>query len=247
MRDNIVKFKTDKSEFDVYCVKPSESVKGGLILIHEVWGLDGHVKDVAQRFAKQGYYVLAPDLLSQTGITEMAGELKEALFDPEKRSQAQPQIRKLMAPMQAPEFAVETIAKVQSCFEYLSNSKDAKNRVAVTGFCFGGTYSFSLAIAEPTLRAAAPFYGHCEASAEELRKIKCPIMAFYGENDERLIGGLDKLKKDMKDADVNFTAKVYPNSGHAFFNDTNVYTYNKDASDDSWKTVLEFLESSMND
>ncbi|HUD06110.1 MAG TPA: dienelactone hydrolase family protein [Candidatus Saccharimonadales bacterium] len=245
MQDKTVTIETDQTSFEAYLIKPPGLIKGGLIVIHEVWGLADHIKDVARRFASDGYCVLAPDLLSQTGITEKAGELQKELFDPEKRAQAQPKIREMMAPIMSPEFAVETIAKVKSCYEYLSSTEETKSRVAITGFCFGGTYSFSLAIAEPRLKAAIPFYGHCDATVEELRKIKCPILAFYGEKDEGLMGGLDDLTKNMQEAGVDFTPKVYPNCGHAFFNDSNSFTYNKEAASDSWLKTLEFLNSNI--
>jgi carboxymethylenebutenolidase len=66
-------------------------------------------------------------------------------------------------------------------------------------------------------------------------------MAFYGEQDERLIDGLDELKQKMNQAGVNFEHKVYPNCGHAFFNDTNPHSYNEAAAKDAWSIVLEKL------
>lgn len=148
-----------------------------------------------------------------------------------------------MAPIQAPGFAESTVDKLNKCFDYLFERAETKQNVAVTGFCFGGTYSFSLAVVEPRLKAAAPFYGHSDQPAEELRQIDCPIMAFYGEKDERLMSSLPDLKERMKQAGVNFKAQVYPNCGHAFFNDTNRFAYNEAAAKDAWQQVLHFLET----
>src|ERR1035438_10734168 len=104
--------------FPAYEAKPVGKPKGGLIVIHEVWGLVDHTKDVADRFAKAGYVVVAPDLLSETGITaELIGSLQEELFDPERRAKAQPKLRELMAPMQAPGFGEDTLMKLMPCYD----------------------------------------------------------------------------------------------------------------------------------
>lgn len=231
---------------DCYLAEPTGDTKGGLILIHEVWGLADHIKSVADRFAAEGYLVLAPDLLSETDIAAKAGSLRVDLFDPEKRSEAQPKIRALTAPIQAPEFALRTIAKLKVCFDYLYAQPAVKQRVAVSGFCFGGTYSYSLAINENRLKAAVPFYGHATTDIAELKKISCPILAFYGEKDENLMTTLPELKQNMKSAGVNYEAVVYPNCGHAFFNDTNEFTYNQAAATDAWQRTLKFLEGNIN-
>lgn len=229
-----------------YLAQPTGEAKGGLILIHEVWGLVDHIKSVADRFAAEGYLVLAPDLLSETDIAANAGSLRLDLFDPEKRSQAQPKMRALTAPIQSPEFAQKTIAKLKNCFDYLYNQPATRHNVAVCGFCFGGSYSYSLAVNESRLKAAVPFYGHASNEVSELKKISCPVLAFYGENDENLVGTLEELKKNMKVAGVNFEAIVYPNCGHAFFNDTNKFTYNQAAATDAWRRTLQFLDSQVN-
>ena len=146
-----------------------------------------------------------------------------------------------MSPMQAPSFAEDTLAKVKLCFKYLSDIDSVKERIAITGFCFGGSYSYSLAVHEPNLKAAIPFYGHADYTAVELSKINCPILAFYGENDERLIDSLEELKAKMKEAGVNFNSRVFSDAGHAFFNDTNKFTYNSSASEEAWQLTKDFL------
>jgi carboxymethylenebutenolidase len=115
----------------------------------------------------------------------------------------------------------------------------------VVGFCFGGTYSFKLAAVQPELSAAVPFYGMAEFSDDEAAKIKPPILAFYGDQDQRLIDDLPAFQEQMKKAGVNFTSKVYPNAKHAFFNDTNPITYNDAAAKDAWQRTLNFLNQHL--
>lgn len=244
----MVQIGNSETSVEAYLSEPAGKPKGGLVVIHEVWGLVDHTKDVADRFAAEGYVALAPNLLADTGMTpELAAELQSTLFDPEQRAKAQPQLRELMAPLRAPGFAEKTTAAVRACFEHLYDLAGTGGRVAVTGFCFGGTYSFSLAVHEPRLRAAVPFYGHADFSLEQLRGISCPVLAFYGKKDTALIDKLPGLERLMAEAGVDFTPVVYPGTGHAFFNDTNQWTYSEDASRDAWRRTLEFLEKNLAD
>ncbi|HUC96032.1 MAG TPA: dienelactone hydrolase family protein [Candidatus Saccharimonadia bacterium] len=241
---NMIELTYNNQQFSAYLAKPQGEVKGGLIVIHEVWGLVEHTKSIADRFAKEGFLVLAPSLLSELGITDkLAGDLQSKLFNPKTRSETQPKLRALMTPMQAPEFGQKTIGRVLECYRFLVDQKEINQNVGVTGFCFGGTYCYSLAVNQPNLKFAVPFYGHANFSADELSKIKCPILAFYGENDEGLMTELPDLKTQMKQAGVDFTAKVYKDCGHAFFNDTNSFAYNEAAATDAWKMTLAFMNN----
>ncbi|GAC1391059.1 MAG: dienelactone hydrolase family protein [Candidatus Saccharimonadales bacterium] len=240
---NMITIPVDDYELSVYEPRTTSPIKGGLIVIHEVWALNDHTKKLADQFSAHGYKVIAPNLLSEMGISEkLALELQNDLFDPERRSKAQPKVREFLAPLNSPEFGKKTIKRLQACFEYLYALPEVSKKIGVTGFCFGGSYSFSLAMLEPRLVAAIPFYGHASDSIPELHKITCPVMAFYGEQDENLIKTLPELQKNMKIAGVNFTSTIYKNCGHAFVNDTNVYTYNKEASEDALHKTTEFLD-----
>jgi carboxymethylenebutenolidase len=243
---NSSQFIFEDQNFPVYVAEPTNGeIKGGVIVVHEVWGLSDHIKSVVDRFAGEGYLALAPDLLSETDIAKYAGSLQADLFNPQKRNEAQPKLRALMTPIHEPGFSEKTNGKLAVCFDYLYNLPAVNRKVVVNGFCFGGSYSYSLATHEPRLKAAVPFYGHASTDTEELRRITCPILAFYGEKDEGLMKDLPELKERMQQASVDFTAVVYPGCGHAFFNDTNSFAYNKEAAADAWKQALDFLEKTF--
>ena len=217
----------------------------GLILIEEIWGLNDHIKDVSKRFAKEGYVVLSPELLFETSITQKADQsLLEQVKNPATRDKAQKKLRELFAPIQSPEFAKNAIEKLKACIVYLLNHKQVNGKVGVLGFCFGGTYAFALA-ADERVDAAIPFYGHAPESIDKIKSITCPVLAFYGEQDEGLMPSLPEVKKTMKKYGKDFEAVVYPNTGHAFFNDTNPNRYNKEASIDAWKKSLAFLQKNL--
>jgi carboxymethylenebutenolidase len=217
-----------------------------VILIHEVWGLNDHIKSIAERLCEEGFMVLAPDLLAHTEMEKVLNpSLQKVIFDEKEKLKHQTEIRAMWTPLKSPDFAKETIVKLQVCFDYL-NSQNGSNKVGVLGFCFGGTYSFNLAVSEPALACAVPFYGHFDHSDEELDEIGCPILAFYGERDTNLIDSLPVLEKRMKKAGKDFTHKIYRGCGHAFFNDTNPLTYNKQAAEDSWQKAIKFLNNHLN-
>ena len=222
-------------------------LRGALVLIHEIWGLVPHIQDVAGRYAAQGYLVIAPDLLSGIGITPEIGleivRLNSSANDQE-RSDAQPMMREKMAPTKSPEYAAWAVATLTKVVDYLEAQHGVDGRIGIVGFCFGGTYAYALAAADPRLRAAVPYYGQPPASAD-LAAIQCPVLALYGGKDERLITAFPEVNRAMLDAGVQFASHIYPDAGHAFFNDTNLTRYDASAAADAWIRTLEFLRSTL--
>ncbi|MGG7466611.1 dienelactone hydrolase family protein [Plantibacter sp. YIM 135347] len=236
-------------DLTAYRADPPKGVelRGAIVLIHEIWGLVPHITDVADRLAAEGYMVVAPDLLSGVGVTPDVGEeLQAVLFsgDEATRTAAQPRLRELTAPVHAPEFAAEAVPALGKVVDLLFDEPGVDGRIAVMGFCFGGGYSFALAAADRRIRAAVPFYGYPPEPAA-VTAIACPVLAFYGDEDERLMKTLPELTETMEDARVEFTATVYPGAGHAFFNDSNSITYREDAAADAWARTLAFLDGAL--
>ncbi|MET0692989.1 MAG: dienelactone hydrolase family protein [Propionibacteriaceae bacterium] len=237
----------NENEFTAYVAEPSGAPRGGLVVIHEIWGLVDHIKDVADRFAAEGYLVLAPDLLSTIGIPpEVGAELLRlrASEDPEEQARAQPLMREKMAPLQAPEYGAWAVDALRHVVDRLAEQPGVADRIAVTGFCFGGSYSFALAAADDRILAAAPFYG-APPETSTVADIRCPVLAFYGDQDTRLIEGLQGVTDAMAAAGVDFTAQVYPGVGHAFFNDTNPHTYDANSAADAWTRTLALLDAAL--
>lgn len=234
------------AEIEVFKAIPTGEIKGGLVLIHEIWGLVDHIRDVAGRFAAEGYLTYAPDLLSKAGMTPKIGqELIELSKDPdeEKRVTAQPLMREKAGPAFDPEYAGWAVEALRSVVDDLAAQPGVDDRLAVLGFCFGGTYSFALAATDDRIKAAVPFYG-APADLTKVSSIGCPVLALYGDQDERLMTGLSDVEAAMKGAGVDFTSKVYPGAAHAFFNDAGP-RYDEAAARDAWRLSLDFLERSL--
>ncbi len=237
----------DGDDFETYVAEPAGGPRGGLVLIHEIWGLVEHITDVADRLAGEGYLVLAPDILSRAGITPQVGAELLRLrtsADREEQARLQPLMRERMAPAQDPAYASWAVAALRGTVDHLAASDGVGDRIGVLGFCFGGSYSFALAAADRRIRVAIPFYGSPPDEAT-VAEIRCPVLAFYGDRDERLISGLPAVRERLAAAGVDFTAQVYPGVGHAFFNDTNPHTYDAGTAADAWARTLALLESEL--
>lgn len=224
---------------------PAAAPRGALIVIHEIWGLVDHIRNVADRFAAEGYLVVAPDILSNAGVTpEVGKELHDLAVSPNeaKRTAAQPLLREKLTAAREPEYGAWAVEQLRKVVDYLESQPGVDGRIAVTGFCFGGTYTFALASADARVKAAAPFYGAPPAEAD-IASIACPVHAFYGDQDQRLMDGLPGVRIAMTEAGVDFEATVYEGAQHAFFNDTNATTFDRDAAADAWRKLLEFLRN----
>lgn len=235
------------SEISAYRADPAGTPTGALIVIHEIWGLVDHIKDVADRFASEGFLVVAPDILTNTGVSpSVSQELHDLAMNPDEaiRTQAQPLMREKLAASREPEYGAWAVTQLTRVVDYLLSQPGVNGRVAVTGFCFGGSYAFALAAADSRVKAAAPFYG---APPEEsnVGSIQCPVHAFYGGLDERLMESLPAVSAAMAAAGVDFESTVYENARHAFFNDTNSITYDASAAQDAWNQVLDFFRTRL--
>jgi carboxymethylenebutenolidase len=153
-------------------------------------------------------------------------------------------MREKMAPIQEPAYGQWAVKGLRACVDHLASQPGASTGIGVLGFCFGGSYSFAVAAADSRIRAAVPFYGQ-PPETSETATICCPVLAFYGDQDERLMEGLPAVTSAMAEAGIDFTAQVYPGVGHAFFNDTNPATYDEAAAADAWRRTLSFLELSL--
>ena len=229
--------------FSAYVAHPDGPPRGAVIVIHEIWGLVEHITDITDRYAAEGYLALAPDILSAIGIEAQVGaELFAIRNSPDERvrTEGQPRLRDAFGSLSAPGYAAWAVAALTKTVDYLEQQPGVEGRIAVTGFCFGGTYSFALAAADPRVSAAIPFYGSAPAAAD-IAKISAPIRAFYGIHDPSLIDKLPEVRQQMTDAGVDFGATVYDDAGHAFFNDTNPSTYRAADAADAWAKSNAFL------
>jgi carboxymethylenebutenolidase len=201
----------------------------GLIVIHENRGLDDHVRDVARRFAKEGYVALAPDFLSRQGGTMKANPKGGGL----------PNISEL-APWQG--IAEDAEAGVR----YLRVLPDVRrDRMGVVGFCWGGGMAFITATQIRDLRAAVVYYGRSPDPLDLLKNIRAPVMAHYGEKDAGINKGIPDTEAAMKKYNKTYDYRIYPGAQHAFNNDTNPERYDAKAAKEAWERTMEFMRKNL--
>lgn len=247
---NMIGIHQQAGTIQAYLTIPEKTTvfRGAVILVHEIWGLTEHIKQVADRVASQGYYVLAPDLYSGKGVDrQLSEQLQKDLFDKNEqvRYAAQPKLRALIAPTQTPQFTSLALGRLASCFEYMYNQPLVHQKVAIIGFGQGGSYALDLAMREPRLRGIISYYGHAKYVTPELRHIQCPVLGLYGAKDSGLINELPTVTQHMREAGVEFTAVTYDGAGHGFFNDSNPFAYQRHDADDAWRRTVTFLRENL--
>jgi len=197
----------------------------GVIVVQEWWGLDEHIKDVARRFAAEGFAALAPDLY-HGHFTKEPGEAQ-----------------KLMMSLNMGEAVTELVKAT----EYLGSRPEVAGRgIGAIGFCMGGGLALNLACENSKIGAAAPFYGVNPTPIERVRNLKGPLLAIYAENDAFAgESARRELEETLKTAGIRHEIVVYPGAEHAFFNDTRPEVYDRDAAVDAWQRVLSHFRQNL--
>jgi len=187
-----------------------------VLVVHENRGLNPYIEDVARRFATEGFLAFAPDGLTSVGGYPGNDEEGGQLFQKVDR------VRMLD----------DFIASVA----WLKARADSTGRVGAVGFCFGGGVASSLAVRVPDLGAAVSFYGGAP-SAEDVAKIKAPVLVHHGEMDARLVGTWPGYQSALEAAGVVHEGYIYPGAQHGFHNDTTP-RYDKEAATLAWQRTL---------
>ncbi len=244
----------------------SAEPRPAIVVIHEIFGLSDHIRDVANRFAAQGYVALAPALFSSPDLRDvlvpaaigeamkfMSSLQREKIADreyvrqemsrlPEGRREIVERTFPLIAGgMPREKFTQDLVRAV----EYLSAQSYVQNgKVASIGFCFGGGMSFRLAC-HAKLAACVVFYGESPDPIDLVQNIAGPVMGIYGADDLRINQNLDRLVKAVVEYKKDFEMKIYPGAGHAFFNDTRPEVCRPQAAQDAWERVLRFYQKNL--
>jgi carboxymethylenebutenolidase len=196
-----------------------------VIVIHEIWGLNPHILEVTKRIAKEGFLALAPDALSPLGNTPENDQEK-----------AMSMIRGLDQG--------QTIKNFVAAVKFLKTNPLSTGKVGCTGFCWGGGMTNQVAVNSPDLDAAVPYYG-MQPTAEDVAKIKAPVMAHYGANDPRIDEGIPAFEEALKKYKKEYQIFIYEGAGHAFNNDSNPERYNEKAAKLAWSRTIAFFKEKL--
>jgi carboxymethylenebutenolidase len=198
-----VKVKHGDREVTCFVAFPEVKEKAtAVIVIHEIFGLTDWVRGVADQLAAAGHIAIAPDLLSGMapgggGTAELGGG---------------DGVRKVISSLPPDQITADLKAAV----DYVAKLPAANGKVAVGGFCWGGSQTFRFATNNKDILAAFPFYGSGPDDAEAIARIECPVYGFYGGNDARVNATIPQSEKLMKEAGKKFEPVIYDGAGHGF-------------------------------
>lgn len=226
-----VKVKHGNREVNCFIAFPEVKEKAtAVVLIHEIFGLTDWVRGVADQMAEAGYIAIAPDFLSGAGPNG-GGTAELGGSDGARKAISTLPPEQITADLDA---AVAYVAKLPAC----------NGKVAVGGFCWGGSQTFRYATNNKEIKAAFVFYGSGPEKAEDLARIACPVYGFYGENDARVNASVPVSAEAMKKAGKTYEPVTYAGAGHGFMRageEPTANEPNKKAREDSWKRLKELL------
>ena len=223
MKNETLNFDTANGVTTAYVALPEEanSNNRAIIIIHEYWGLNDHIKDIAGRYASEGFTAVAPDLYRG------------------KTAKTPDEATKLMNALEL-EDGLETIAKTITT----ATEKYKILQFGITGFCMGGTFALQAVCHLEGLSAAAPFYGDIPDEMT-LKNLKTPVIFVSGTRDNWInpqkVGEMEKVAK----TNTLPIESVKYEADHAFFNDTRPEVYDEEAAKDAWSKVIDFFHKTF--
>ena len=195
-----------------------------VLVLHEWWGVDAHIREVARRIAGQGYLAIVPDLYHG-----------EVAIDP-ARARA---LKDALDPAQA-------FAQLDATVAWLRRQPgSARSRVGVVGFCMGGGLAERYALRGSRLEAVVMFYGSPETDPAKLAALTAPFQGHFGAEDKGIpLAQVAALRAGLARAGHPAQVYVYPGAGHAFMHEGNE-TWRPDASRQAWARMLGFLQQHL--
>ncbi len=217
-------FQSGRRQLEGYIARPEgDGPFPGIVVIHEIFGLNENMKDISRRFAAQGYVALTIDLFAGRPraicmFRVMAGLLLNPLHN-------------------------RSIHDLKAALTFLSEQPGVDaSRLGAVGYCFGGSFAIAWACTDDRLQAIAPYYGMNPRPLKAVARL-CPVVGSYPDKDITTPAG-QKLDVELDRYHVPHDIKIYPGAKHGFFNDTSKI-YDESAAQDSWGRVLAFFEEHL--
>lgn len=221
---HMTSFQSGRRQIDGYLAHPEGAgTFPGIILIHEIFGLNENMKDISRRFAAQGYVALAVDLFSGRPraiciFRAMSGLLLNPLHN-------------------------RGIHDLQAALTFLSEQPGVDaSRLGAVGYCFGGSFVVAWACTDDRLQVIAPYYAMNPRPLKAVARL-CPVVGSYPDSDITTPAA-QKLNVELDRYHVPHDIKIYPGAKHGFFNDSSK-VYDAPAAQDSWRRVLAFFEEHL--
>ena len=203
----------------------------GVIVIHEVFGLNHDIRRITARLSNLGYVTLAPDLYDRGLIRPIC--IAQTMLELHRGNG-------------------RALEDLEAAYRFLADQPSVdSSRIGVIGFCMGGGFALLYAVRAP-LCVVAPFYGDVPKSADKLRGV-CPVLGSYGGRDRIFASQGERLEKLLSELGIEHDVKIYPQAGHSFMSDNLGILatvgkfspmkagYNQAAAEDAWKRIESFF------
>jgi len=220
-----VRIASEAGELEGYLAEPAGRGGPGVLVLQEWWGLVDHIRDVCDRFAREGFVALAPDLYRG-----------ERTADPDAAG-------RLMLGLDLPRAARDLDAAVTTL---LGCEATTGARVGAVGFCMGGQLALFAATRNRRIGAVVDFYGIHPHVTLDLSDLGAAVLGIFAEQDAFVPPeAARKLEADLRGAGARVQVEIYPGVGHAFFNDTRPEAYDARAAARAWSQALAFLRAEL--
>jgi len=231
-----VKVPVKDGEMVAYRALPAQARTAPVVLVvSEIFGVHEHIADVCRRLAKQGYLAIAPELFARYG-------------DPRKIASIPDILANIVA--RTPDAGV--MADLDACVAWAAKNGGDTARLAITGFCWGGRITWLYAAHNPRLTAAVAWYGRLDGEIaattpkyplDLAAEIRAPVLGLYGGKDQGIpMDDVESMRDALNKAGSKSQIHVYPDAPHAFHADYRP-SYRKDAAEDGWKRMLDWLRA----
>lgn len=212
-----------------------DTKRGSVLVVHEVFGLTEHIRDVARRFAEAGFIALAPDLLTREGEPP---ELKDGNFQP---------LRDFISAI--PDSQI--LGDLKAALVYLRSLPETSEKVGLVGFCWGGRVSMLSAAELPELVACVAYYGRITGDKtanqpayplDVAENMVVPLLGQFGVEDQSIpVSDVERLRDTLKQKGKTSEFHIYENAGHAFNNDARP-SYRAEAAQLAWQRTLDWFQ-----
>jgi carboxymethylenebutenolidase len=221
-----IEFQANGTTAPGYLAVPDSGRGPGVVVLQEWWGVEDHIKDVCDRFAREGFLALAPDLYR--------GETTD---QPDEAQQ------KMMA------MSMDQAEKdMRGAVDYLAEHEGFEGKgVGSVGFCLGGGLSVWAGTVNPKVKAVVTYYYVMPHGKPDFSKLQAPVLGHFGTADDFVsVDDAKALEQEIRDAGADVTFEFYEGAGHAFFNDTNrLGTHDEGHARRAWDRTISFFREHL--
>lgn len=231
----VVKIPVKDGEIPAYRAQPEKGENFPIVLvIQEIFGVHEHIQDVVRRFAKLGYLAIAPELFIRQGDVSKLSNIDE--------------IRAIVAKVPDSQVLSDLDATVDWA---VKSAKGNADKLAITGFCWGGRITWLYAAHNPNIKAGVAWYGRLVGNATELQpkhpidiafELKVPMLGLYGGQDTGIpVDTVERIREKLKSSSSKSEIIVYPDAPHAFFADYRP-SYREKEAQDGWQRLQKWFK-----